>query len=426
MATFSISTPGIYVFYDDHIVWVEEDVSIEEEGTVLDLREGPNATLLIDGTILSSGAGLDPAILVDNLSNGTDVVISDSGSIVSTQHGVEFEQNGGTLVNQGTIQAQSTAIITSGTDPTIQNFGTIVGESGISAATLYLNNHGDLTAQFTAVQASAGGGIQNTGRITSTNGNAFFLLNTNVTVQNLAGGVISASLVGLAFADVPVAELSNEGSISSGGTTIGVIDSDLFMVNTGSLVSTGFNVIEVDGSGMVEMNNSGTLSAAMGEAVDGRDATEVSIVNTGEIVGDVTLGAGDDMVLTFGAGVIAGEVDGGSGADVIVGGAAVDVISGGADSDYIDGGAGDDDISTSEGADIVLGGAGNDVITVDRGGAKFLLGEDGSDTFVFTDTAASPAGGEITTILDLLGLLDRQKDRVKTYSGGMKRRIMSL
>src|SRR5690606_31848077 len=65
--------------------------------------------------------------------------------------------------------------------------------------------------------------------------------------------------------------------------------------------------------------------------------------------------------------------NGGSGNDVMDGGAGDDVLSGGSGNDALEGGAGDDILAGGSGNDILHGGLGDDVLT----------GGEGDDIFVF-------------------------------------------
>lgn len=96
------------------------------------------------------------------------------------------------------------------------------------------------------------------------------------------------------------------------------------------------------------------------------------------------------------------EFKGGSGRDVITGGAASDDLNGGLGRDQLSGGAGDDYIDGDLGDDQLKGGAGDDQLT-DEGGDDRLQGGDGADELsdsLGDDKLEGQAGD------DLIGLAD--------------------
>ena len=80
-----------------------------------------------------------------------------------------------------------------------------------------------------------------------------------------------------------------------------------------------------------------------------------------------------------GATVQTGDVNGGGGNDIILGGAAGQDLNGGGGGDKIHGADGDDDISGAGGNDLLYGGAGADGISGD-GGIDTIYGGSGNDT----------------------------------------------
>ena len=126
-----------------------------------------------------------------------------------------------------------------------------------------------------------------------------------------------------------------------------------------------------------------------------------SVTIHGSVSEDVSMsgGHGNDTLTHNGSGTL--DVSGGSGNDLIQGGAAFgylrgnggnDTIFGGASGDVIVGGAGDDAVLSGGGLDVVLGGVGNDVLV---GGytADIIAGGDGDDT-IFGVTGADLIFGD--------------------------------
>ena len=80
--------------------------------------------------------------------------------------------------------------------------------------------------------------------------------------------------------------------------------------------------------------NTGTIKAAGGVtmAIDSLSSSADTIINKGQIIGKVALGAGSDTFETS-KGKVTGPVDGGAGSDKLISGAFADKFTGGADSD---------------------------------------------------------------------------------------------
>jgi hypothetical protein len=402
MALITLGNPTTtsQVDLDNDVIQLNQNNQFSGTSTLYTFVDNDNSTILIDGTALMSGSGLDPAMVIDGDSSGIDMIISDTGRIVSTQSGVENDANGTLIQNAGEIHADNVAIQSSGVDLFVRNTGIISGTDAInSQSSLYLENTGQVSAFSVGVRASILGNLTNSGSISGLNAGVS-LFSGSFLVQNLAGGVISSDAIAVAIVTSGDMSVDNSGTISGGTHGVAADNADLVLVNSGVISTTQNDAITTTTSGEMSVFNTGTIASGNGIAIDAAQATVVDIVNTGEIIGDLILAGGDDTVLNAGQGVISGEIRAGNGNDTLIGGDSAEAIDGEADNDYISGGDGDDAITTGGGVDIALGGAGDDTITVNRGGTKFLLGQSGADTFIFLDDGVSPPGGEITSILD--------------------------
>ena len=104
------------------------------------------------------------------------------------------------------------------------------------------------------------------------------------------------------------------------------------------------------------------------------------MTNAGTIVGNISLGTGNDSFTTIGSGAVTGKIDGGTGFDTFRGGDLSDTFFGGDQADNMRGGGGSDEI---------FGEAGNDLIIADADGVADLYdGGDGVDNVSYVTTVA--------------------------------------
>ncbi len=163
---------------------------------------------------------------------------------------------------------------------------------------------------------SVSANLFNAGTMTGTAGPAIVADNNfdSVSISNLASGTI----VGIRG---PIGQLTNAGSvIASGGAAFATTAQRALVTNTGRITAAGGGAI--DALGTLALTNSGTITGA----VTARGGTSLpgSTIDTlaGTIVGDLTLGAGDDTLLArFDAGRlvtgVTGAIDGGAGVDTL-------------------------------------------------------------------------------------------------------------
>jgi len=86
------------------------------------------------------------------------------------------------------------------------------------------------------------------------------------------------------------------------------------------------------------------------------------------------------------------SVDGGAGADIVVGSDGPDLILGGEGDDVLDGGSGDDRVVGDRGSDTMSGGAGDDTLVWNNGdGTDVVNGDDGRDD---VEVNGAPAAGD--------------------------------
>ena len=305
------------------------------------------------GTIASeSTAGPTAGLRVTNDTNfdGT-ITNTQSGTIAGANNGLYFGtgQHDATVNNQGTISSDSRAVNIDGDGVTLNNSGTIVGTGDQRNGTVYA----DSTANDFAVNNTRSGTID-AGR--GNDGSGVSLQTGDTDGETVNGSVNNDGTIrgrgdategngvgdGVRLFGGGVAEnVTFNGDITNSGRIRASADSDEAV---GISVEDG---ITVDG----EIRNTGTIRAnetAIDAAAAGGD---VSVVNSGRIVGDVELSAGND---TFDGsqGRTNGAVNGGAGNDTLIGGRGSDELNGGTGNDTLTGGRGADTFVASEGHDI--------------------------------------------------------------------------
>ena len=310
--------------------------NINNNGTISsESNVGPTA-----GVRVANGVSFDGQI-----NNGRN------GTISGANNGVYFGtgQHNATVNNQGTISSDSRAVNIDGDGVTLNNSGTIVGTGDQRNGTVYA----DSTANDFAVNNTRSGTID-AGR--GNDGSGVSLQTGDTDGETVNGSVNNDGTIrgrgdategngvgdGVRLFGGGVAEnVTFNGDITNSGRIRASADSDEAV---GISVEDG---ITVDG----EIRNTGTIRAnetAIDAAAAGGD---VSVVNSGRIVGDVELSAGND---TFDGskGRTNGAVNGGAGNDTLIGGRGSDELNGGTGNDTLTGGRGADTFVASEGHDI--------------------------------------------------------------------------
>ncbi|MEM8578720.1 MAG: calcium-binding protein [Pseudomonadota bacterium] len=180
----------------------------------------------------------------------------------------------------------------------------------------------------------------------------------------------------------------NDDGIRNTGLIDGAVrmsDGDDYFLNAGGTVTgfvhmgTGNDIVHNTGS-MMRVNLAAGDDLYIASGFDHTDATGS--------VRNVQGGAGADIII----GADGAEIfDGGSGADSLVGRGGNDLLRGRQGKDTLDGGDGNDRLDGGDSTDLLRGGAGNDQLrggtgqdTLEGGaGIDILLGGTGADTFIF-------------------------------------------
>jgi hypothetical protein len=294
-ATGHIAAPGgdaIHAYADPAIIINDGGITAGKVGIFLSAGGSvQNAGYIQSGTgsgIYNDGTG---ALTVDN---------AKTGFIAGAQSGITDNGSAGTLINDGTIIATKTTIITHGvidyTDGVrLENGGTI---TNASAGTI-------IGANGIAIQGDAGGFVNNAGHVKAAGGTGIYL--------GLAGTVINTGTISATKAGI---DLYGGGFVSNAGL-IDAGHGGLYLHIGGTAVNTGNIAAGLAGIyafGAATVTNAGTIRGD----TDGIDlAGGDTLIDTGTIQGNdyaISFATGNGNLLVINAASdIIGAVNGGNG-----------------------------------------------------------------------------------------------------------------
>lgn len=272
------------------------------------------------------------------------------------------------LSNSGTISAPAAIAVLSEGGSTIRNFGLIEAASGVFMN--LFSTSGDSLVNAGTIAANMASDATNDERYN----NAVFAEGSNARIINLEGGLISA--------------ISSDGA----GVRLSSVAGGSVVRNFGEIDSArdcGVNLELVSaGQALIRVVNAGTISGD--EAAYNGSLNADALINRGALIGDVTMGLGDDTLSNIG-GEITGQVLTSDGADVVINrdgriigdvdlGAGVDSYDGrsGSVTGTVTGGDGNDAfIGNALESDVFDGGAGADLLDF-RFGPAVTIALDGS------------------------------------------------
>ena len=240
------------------------------------------------GTVTAGGTGVSGGAGTENSGNVTITSIGDVAGAAG--YGIRAKAQGGdvTVTSDGAVSGAKAAIFAYAEYDSRESgdYDYSYNYSGLYAATA----GGELTiptVTTSAINASAENGEGESGDIT-------IVSNGDLTATGEDGDAVRV-----------VSGFDNS--------------SNLVTISAGSVVTGGSGDgagVRFTGGGTNRLENSGTITALSGVAIVGGDGAE-EIVNTGALIGSVSLGAGNDRVEISGAGDIsdASSFDGGEGDD---------------------------------------------------------------------------------------------------------------
>lgn len=278
------------------------------------------------------------------------VTLTVDGALYGGSDGVDVEAPGVriTVGTTGLIRAVnsnvSTAInvpVSFATGLSITNFGAITGVQPLDAdatTATTLANHGTMSGSASGVSVGASSRITNTGLIEGLNAFAIWSPGNNVELVN-HGTVIGYS---------GAVQLAQNAAVTNHGTIASVDGGGLYL-QSGKV----FNFGTIAG---------GAASATSNDGIGFNQNSASTVVNAGQILGDVVFKSAADTYKGRGDGHVEGTVLGGAGGDTLVGAALADTLSGQNGNDSLRGRGGDDVLKGGFGDDTLRGGTGEDVL----------------------------------------------------------------
>ncbi|MEO1292591.1 MAG: calcium-binding protein [Pseudomonadota bacterium] len=319
----------------------------------------------------------DPAIELATTFAPSQLEIAETASVSSSGYGVIGREGAVSIVNFGTISAHVVAVDLFGNSNNLINYGDINATTNIGARlwqSATITNYGSIFGEaFGVVTRDGGGEVTNFGDIAGDT--AVWLGGDNEdTFRNTF--INSGEALGAQFGVYSNAEslsIVNSGTISSLNKNAGVaiFHANSALGETYSLVNSGL----VQGDGL---------------SYSGGVDTDI-ITNTGDMIGGMNLNGGDDIYRGR-SGFVEGTIDGGSGADMLIGGDEDNDFLGGDDNDTLRGRGGDDDLEGGSGADTLRGHSGHDTLIGGSNGDD-LRGGEGDDTLIGGGGGDTLAGG---------------------------------
>lgn len=333
---------------DLHSIGLRNQITVEDTGII---RAETAISLSGASPFLVENHGLlygDYAVL--DLCNSGNSLVTNTGRISGNIAAFVYSSDNFDFTNTGLINTRLGIYSWYSSDLSVTNTGNIVHGSHAFIANLVTDSTfvNDGLVLVNSAFASIGNDSQ------------------GIEIENL-GRVKSRA--GVTVVDSQV-EFVNEGSLTTWATAIVVNGShpELSVFNSGTIHSESFAAVN-HYRGILTMENSGIVH---GDIVGYEGITEIT--NSGDIVGSIQFGSGDDTYTGSAAGHVSGTIDGGAGQDILIGADGMDDL---------DGGDGNDELQGNDGRDTLEGGLGDDTLTggQDRDSFVFAPGF-GHDTII--------------------------------------------
>jgi hypothetical protein len=386
-----------------------------ELGNRIDLRDAKDGTVTVNN--LAGGVITQNAVGADIMRPGLNSVVNNAGTIqhaaglVGGGDGVDFQSDKGTVNNYagGLIEASRHAV-TGDAPVRVVNDGTMIGRNGSAvnidsdgteAERVFVTNHGRMEGRSANLADSDGDAVDVDGLLTLENYGFIGGMGHNGRHDGepnvsegiaVGGGTITNYAGGEIYGYGRAIQVDNSSNANALGTTT-IVNAGL--IHGDGNLPTGVTPEEVEQ--FAERIRGGEAINLLGTYAD-------SLTNTGQIIGGVKMGGGDDVLTNSGT----MTATGGSAIDMGAGDDTVTLIDGGVVTGAILLGDGNDVFESGNGADAVTGGGGSDTY-------YYALG-DGSDTIV-------EGAGQVGDA-DELVLTDIVAEDVKLYRHGDDLEVM--
>ena len=276
------------------------------------IRAGSRGRVVVNsaGAVTAKGAS---SFGIEAYSSSNDVEIYSSGAVTAGGTGVSGAAG---TENSGNV--------------TITSIGDVAGAAGYGirakaqGGDVTVTSDGDVTGAKAAIFAYAEYDSEESGDYDYS---SLYAATTGgeLTIPTVTTSAINASAENGEgeSGDITIVSNGDLTATGEGGDAVRVVSgfsasSNLVTISIGSAVTGGSGEgagVRFTGGGTNRLENSGTITALSGVAIVGGDGAE-EIVNTGTLIGSVSLGAGNDRVEISGAGDISGATfDGGEGDD---------------------------------------------------------------------------------------------------------------
>lgn len=376
-------TTPVSVLETDSIFVINKGVTLSTSATAIVATGTATARdFYINGTVISASNYAFQFGTTSVADSKSEFVVSSTGRVSGKEYGLKINSGSLELVNQGTIDAQLTAVTAGGKATHLVNSGLIqsiasVGIS-VSGAGSVITNHGTTHAATNAVQVSGASVVlTNNGELRSDKAAAISSSGVGATLTNHGTAIGYGSAIVSSGAAV---KITNDGAITSGkGIAIQAKGADAIITNSGTITAVKDAVVlsgddgKITNNGLIKssaypisvsadnaivtnnktitagggvkaagsggtLTNDGTITGTLSTlaTVDFSGATKSSLHNNGLIQSSGTAFLGSNAVdSVFNSGTIKGTIRLGGGNDYFdgTGGKVNGTVSGGAGND---------------------------------------------------------------------------------------------
>jgi hypothetical protein len=318
---------------DAAVAAAAHDFTIANAGAIeyFDFANGAVWVKSSDGLIWNESTGTISSTLSGIHVEDSTLSLLNDGSIRADDAGIFLSGTDATVINTGTIDALADGIFAFSSNLTIANSGSIFGSSGlnVSSSTVDFYNSGEIAALGYGIRSyySTVSSFLNTGSISGdeegihqhgsqlvgSNSGTISGLETGFSVHDSStldfenSGIIKGeSFYGMHVYDdiaseTTVARITNSGAIIGAEVGVLVQDSQLTLVNTGTVIG-GVSGIQQTGTDHLDLINAGIISGSSYSLLLEGTGNSVTLLAGSVLEGDIHLGSADNSFI-FGNGL---------------------------------------------------------------------------------------------------------------------------